>query len=82
MWSCGSLVRELIVHINDELEKEMSAFPEVDWVEVTIQAIRKCISARENCRFYHTIVDRAIAQDRKQRSQERKRRSKSPNKKS
>jgi len=69
------LVRELIVHINDELEKEMSAFPEVDWVEVAIQAIRNCIRAREKCRFYHTIVDRAMAQERKQRS-------KSPTKKS
>jgi hypothetical protein len=76
------LVRKLTVHINDELEKEMSAFPEVDWVEVTIQAIRNCIRAREKCRFYHTVVDRAMAQERKQRSQERKRRSKSPNKES
>jgi hypothetical protein len=68
------LVRELIVHINDELEKEMSAFPEVDWVEVAIRAIRDCIRGRENRRFYHTIIDRAM-------SEERKRRSKSPNKK-
>ena len=68
------MVRELIVHINDELEKEMSAFPEVDWVEVAIRAIRDCIRGRENRRFYDTIIDRAM-------SQERKRRSKSPNKK-
>ena len=68
------MVRKLIVHINDELEKEMSAFPEVDWVEVAIKAIRECIRDREKCKFYHTIIDRAM-------SQERKRRSKSPNKK-
>ena len=68
------MVRKLIVHINDELEKEMNACPEVDWVEVAIKAIRDCIRDRENCRFYHTIIDRAM-------SQERKRRSKSPNKK-
>jgi hypothetical protein len=61
------------VHINDELEKEMNAYPEVDWVEVAIKAIRDCIRDRENCKFYHTIIDRAM-------SQERKRRSKSPKK--
>ena len=76
------MVRKLIVNIDDELEKEMSAHPEVDWVAVAIKAIRDCISRRERCKFYDTIVDRAIAQDRKQRSQERKRRSKSPTKKS
>ena len=69
------MVRKLIVPIDDELEKEMNAFPEVDWVQVATKAIRDCISERENCKFYHTIIDRAM-------SQERKRRSKSPNKKS
>jgi hypothetical protein len=69
------LVRKLIVHIDDELEKEMSAHPEVDWVEVVIKAIRDCIRRRENCKFYDAIIDRAM-------SQERKRRSKPPNKKS
>jgi hypothetical protein len=69
------LARKLIVPIDDELEKEMSAFPEVDWVEVAIKAIRNCIRGRENCKFLHTLVDRAM-------SQERKRRSKSANKKS
>ena len=69
------MVRKLTVQIDDELEKEMSAFPEVDWVEVAIQAIRNCIRDRENCKFLHTLVDRAM-------SQERKRRSKSPNKRS
>jgi hypothetical protein len=53
----------------------MSAHPKVDWVEVAIQAIRNCIRDREKCKLYHTITDRAM-------SQERKRRSKSPNKKS
>jgi hypothetical protein len=76
------LVRKLIVPINDELEKEMSAFPEVDWVEVTIRAIRNCLRDREKIRFYNTIIDRAMAQERKQRSQERKQRSKSSTKKS
>jgi hypothetical protein len=61
----GSLVRKLIVLIDNDLEKEMSAYPEVDWVAVVIKAIRNCISARENCRFYETIVERAILRDRK-----------------
>ena len=69
------MVRKLTVRIDAELEKEMSAFPEVDWVEVVTKAIRDCIRDREKCRFYHTIVDRAM-------SQERKGRSRSPNKKS
>ena len=76
------MARKLIVPIDDELEKEMSAFPEVDWVEVAIKAIRNCIRGRENCKFLHSLVDRAMSQERKQRSQERRRRSKSPNKKS
>jgi ferredoxin len=53
------------VHINDELEKEMNAYPEVDWVEVAIQAIRDCIRDREKCKFYHTIIDRAMSQREK-----------------
>jgi hypothetical protein len=68
------LAHRLIVPIDDELEKEMNAWPEVNWVEVAIKAIRDCIRDRENCKFYHKIVDRAMSQERKQRS-------KTPNKK-
>lgn len=64
----GSLVRKLIVHIDNDLEKEMSAYPEVDWTAVVLKAIRNCISARENYRFYETIVERAILEDRKRQS--------------
>ena len=59
------MVRKLIVPIEDELEKEMKAHPEVDWVEVAIKAIKDCIRDRENCKFYDTIVERAISQERK-----------------
>ena len=69
------MVRKLIVSIDDELEKEMSAHPEVDWAAVAIKAIRSCISGREICKFYDTVVERAILQDRKHRS-------KTPSKKS
>jgi hypothetical protein len=58
----------LIVPIEDELEKEMKAHPEVDWVEVAIKAIRDCIRDREKCKFYHTIIDRAMSQEKKGRS--------------
>jgi hypothetical protein len=64
----GSLVRKLIVHIDDDLEKEMRAYPEVNWAAVVTKAIRNCISARENCRFYETVVQRAIFRDRKRQS--------------
>jgi hypothetical protein len=64
-----SLVRRLIVHIDDDdLEKEMRAYPEVDWAAVAIKAIRNCISGREICKFYNTIVERAILEDRKRPS--------------
>jgi hypothetical protein len=36
----GSLVRRLMVNMNDELEKEMNAYAEVDWVEFAIKAMR------------------------------------------
>jgi hypothetical protein len=63
-----SLVRRLIVHIDDDLEKEMRAYPEVDWAAVAAKAIRSCISGREICKFYDTVVERAILQDKERRS--------------
>jgi len=63
-----SLVRRLIVHIDDDLEKEMRAYPEVDWAPIVIEAIRSCLIGREICKFYDTIVERAMLQDRKLRS--------------
>jgi hypothetical protein len=60
--------RRLIVHIDDDLKKKMRAYPEVDWAAVAIKATRSCISGREICKFYNTVVERAISQDRKLRS--------------
>ena len=62
------MARELIVPIDDELEKEMNTFPEVDWVEVATKAIRDCIRDRDNCKFYHTLVERAMSQEEKRGS--------------
>jgi len=61
------LVRRLIVNIDDDLEKEMRAYLGVDWAAVATKAIRNYISGREICKFYDTIVERAILQDRKLR---------------
>lgn len=62
------LTRRLTVHIDDDLEKEMRAYPEIDWAAVAIKAIRNCISGRGICKLYDTVVERAILQDRKRRS--------------
>jgi hypothetical protein len=53
----------LILCIDKELEKEMRAYPGVDWAAVAIESLRKRISGMEICRFYNTIVERAIAED-------------------
>jgi hypothetical protein len=63
-----SLARRLIVHIDDDLEKEMRAYPEVDWAAVATKAIRSYINGREICKFHDTVVERAILQDRKHQS--------------
>jgi hypothetical protein len=46
------LVRELTVSIDAELEKEMSAYPEVDWAEVIRNSIKKYIHCREIAEMY------------------------------
>ena len=70
------MARKLIVPIDEELEKEMKAHPEVDWVKVAIKAIRDCIRDRESCKFYDTIVERAISQERKRESETSSKKSK------
>ena len=60
------------IDIDKELEKEMRAYPEVDWAAVGIECLRKRISGMEICRFYNTMVDRAIAQDMKRRAKSSK----------
>ena len=58
------LVRELIVDIDYELEKEMSRYPEADWTEVTRKAIRKYIRCREICEIYTAPIERAMSQEK------------------
>jgi hypothetical protein len=50
--------------VDDELEKEMSKYPDVDWAEVTRQAIRTYIHNREIREMYTAPIERAILQDK------------------
>ena len=53
------LVRELIVDIDDKLEKEMSRYPEADWTEVTFRSIEQSCFLRFSCifaAFAHLLV--------------------------
>jgi len=58
------LARELIVAIDDELEKEMSKYPEVDWVEVIRKLLRDCIRRKEIAEMYTAPVERAMLQEK------------------
>jgi hypothetical protein len=58
------LVRELTVVIDDELEKEMSRYPEVDWGEVVRKEIRKWIVRKDIFKIYDDAVESALAKFR------------------
>ena len=58
------MARELIVAIDDELEKEMSKYPEVDWVEVIRKLLRDCIRRKEIAEMYTAPVERAMRQEK------------------
>jgi hypothetical protein len=58
------LVRELIVTIDDELEKEMSKYPEVDWIDTIRKSLRDCIHRKEISEMYTATVERAMLQEK------------------
>jgi hypothetical protein len=58
------LVHELVVTIDDELEKEMSKYPETDWVEIIRKLLRECIRCKEIARMYTAPVERATLQEK------------------
>ena len=58
------MVRELTVVIDDELEKEMSRYPKVDWAEVVRKEIRKWIARRDIFKIYDDAVESALAKMR------------------
>ena len=60
MW-CANLVHQLIITIDDELKKEMSKYPEVDWTEVVKKAIREYLHCREICEIYNAPIEKALS---------------------
>jgi hypothetical protein len=57
------LARKLIVPIDDELEKEMSRYPEVNWIEAVRTSLRECIRRKEIAEIYTATVERAVLQE-------------------
>jgi len=58
------LARELIVTIDDELDKEMSKYPEVDWIEAVRKSLRDCIRRKEIVEIYTAPVEKAMLQEK------------------
>jgi len=56
------LIRELTVVIDNELEKEMSKYPEVDWAKVVRKAIKEYIHLREIYEMNNAPIERAMSQ--------------------
>jgi hypothetical protein len=56
------LVHQLIITINNELKKEMSRYPEVDWNEVVKKAIREYLHRREIFEIYNAPIEKALSQ--------------------
>ena len=55
------MARELIVAIDDELEKEMSKYPKADCIEAVRKSLRECIRRKEIAEMYTAPVERANA---------------------
>jgi hypothetical protein len=58
------LAHELIVTIDDELEKEMSKYPDIDWTDIIRKSLRDCIHRKEICEMYTAPVERAVLQEK------------------
>ena len=58
------MARELIVPIDDELEREMSEYPEADWIETIRISLRECIRRKEIAEMYTAPVERAMLQEK------------------
>ena len=56
--------RELTVIIDDDLEKEMGKYPDVDWMETIRELLRECIRRKEICKMYTGPVERAMLQEK------------------
>jgi hypothetical protein len=58
------LAPELIVAIADELEKEMSKYPEVDRIEAVRISLRACLRRKEIAEMYIAPVEIATLQEK------------------
>jgi hypothetical protein len=58
------LTRQLIINIDDELEKEMSKYPEVDWSEAAQKLLRQCIHRKQMTEMYTAPVERALQEEK------------------
>jgi len=56
------LVHQLIITIDDELKKEMSKYPKIDWNEVVKKAIREYLHRREIFKIYNAPIEKALSQ--------------------
>lgn len=58
------MARELVVVIDDELEREMSKYPEIEWVDVVRKAIVDCIHCKEISDIYAAPIEKALLQEK------------------
>jgi hypothetical protein len=52
------------VTIDDELERDMSKYPEVDWIDTIRKSLRECIRRKEISEIYTAAVERAMLQEK------------------
>jgi hypothetical protein len=57
-------MRELVVTIDDELERAMNKYPEMDWVETIRKSLREWIRHKEISEMYTVPVERAMLQEK------------------
>jgi hypothetical protein len=58
------LARKLIVAIDDELDKEISKYPKVDWIETVRRALWECIRRKEIAEMCNSAVERAMLEEK------------------
>jgi hypothetical protein len=59
------MARKLIVSIDDELDSEMSKYPNVDWSDAVRKSLRECIRQIEIAEMYTGPVERASSKRNK-----------------
>lgn len=58
------MARTLEVNVDDQIEKEMSRYPDIDWDEVIRCAIVMCLRNRGIREMYTAPIDRALSQEK------------------